>query len=211
MINDYIRELLEENKKQNLISRQATEEEIREHVEDSEYLRNVIDLKGLRILDIGSGQGFPAIPLAISEPGSNFVLVESDLKKSMFLKDLVLKLGLKNAEVIGARIEELGKNSDFRGCFDMVTCRAVAELPVILEWGIPVLRVNGLLAAWKGIRAGEEIEKSQRALEILGGEVIQVADYEIGGKKRFIVLVKKVKESPPQYPRRGGLAKKRPL
>lgn len=211
MINDYIRELLEENKKQNLISRQATEEEIREHVEDSEYLRNVIDLKGLRILDIGSGQGFPAIPLAISEPGSNFVLVESDLKKSMFLKDLVLKLGLKNAEVIRARIEELGKNSDFRGCFDMVTCRAVAELPVILEWGIPVLRVNGLLAAWKGIRAGEEIEKSQRALEILGGEVIQVADYEIGGKKRFIVLVKKVKESPPQYPRRGGLAKKRPL
>ncbi|NLW45364.1 MAG: 16S rRNA (guanine(527)-N(7))-methyltransferase RsmG [Syntrophomonadaceae bacterium] len=211
MINDYIRELLEENKKQNLISRQATEEEIREHVEDSEYLRNVIDLKGLRILDIGSGQGFPAIPLAISEPGSNFVLVESDLKKSMFLKDLVLKLGLKNAEVIRARIEELGKNSDFRGCFDMVTCRAVAELPVILEWGIPVLRVNGLLAAWKGIRAGEEIEKSQRALEILGGEVIQVADYEIGGKKRFIVVVKKVKESPPQYPRRGGLAKKRPL
>ena len=74
-----------------------------------------------------------------------------------------------------------------------------------------VLRVNGLLAAWKGIRAGEEIEKSQRALEILGGEVIQVADYEIGGKKRFIVVVKKVKESPPQYPRRGGLAKKRPL
>lgn len=211
MINDYIRELLEENKKQNLISRQATEEEIREHVEDSEYLRNVIDLKGLRILDIGSGQGFPAIPLAISEPGSNFVLVESDLKKSMFLKDLVLKLGLKNAEVIRARIEELGKNSDFRGCFDMVTCRAVAELPVILEWGIPVLRVNGLLAAWKGIRAGEEIEKSQRALEILGGEVIQVADYEIGGKKRFIVVVKKVKESPPQYPRRGGLAKKRAL
>jgi len=211
MINDYIRELLEENKKQNLISRQATEEEIREHVEDSEYLRNVIDLKGLRILDIGSGQGFPAIPLAISEPGSNFVLVESDLKKSMFLKDLVLKLGLKNAEVIRARIEELGKNSDFRGCFDMVTCRAVAELPVILEWGIPVLRVNGLLAAWKGIRAGEAIEKSQRALEILGGEVIQVADYEIGGKKRFIVVVKKVKESPPQYPRRGGLAKKRPL
>ncbi len=211
MIDRYIRELLESNKKQNLISRQATEKEIREHIEDSEYLRTIVDLKGLRVLDIGSGQGFPAIPLAVGEPESSFVLVESDLKKSMFLKGLVFELGLKNVEVIRARIEELGKNSEFRSRFDLVTCRAVAELPVILEWGLPVLNVNGLLAAWKGAAADEEIRASQKALEILGGKVRQVTNYEIGGKKRCIVIVQKTKECPPQFPRRVGMAKKRPL
>lgn len=211
MINDYIRELLEGNKKQNLISRRATEKEIREHVADSEYLTKVIDLKGLQVLDMGSGQGFPAIPLAIGEPESSFVLVESDLKKSMFLKELVFKLGLRNVEVIRARIEELGEKGDFRSRFDLVTCRAVAEMSVILEWGLPVVKVNGLLAAWKGARAGEEIRASQKALDVLGGKVRRVANYDIGGKERCIVIVHKAKECPPQFPRRGGKAKKRPL
>ena len=134
MINDYIRELLEGNKKQNLISRRATEKEIREHVADSEYLTKVIDLKGLQVLDMGSGQGFPAIPLAIGEPESSFVLVESDLKKSMFLKELVFKLGLRNVEVIGLVSKNLGK-------------RAISEAGLI--W-LPVVRLPRCRLYWSG-------------------------------------------------------------
>jgi 16S rRNA (guanine527-N7)-methyltransferase len=152
MIDKYIRELLDGNKTQNLISRQATEVEIRDHIKDSESLREVVELNGIRVLDMGSGQGLPAIPLAIRETDSRFVLVESDLKKSQFLQGLVSELELDNVTVIRSRIEDLGQNSDYRNQFDMVTCRAVAGLPTILEWGLPFLKIGGVLVAWKGVR-----------------------------------------------------------
>jgi len=211
MINKYVGELIEGNKTQNLISRRATEKEIREHIADSESLLSAINLKGLQVLDMGSGQGFPAIPLAIREPDSHFVLVESDLKKSQFLQGLVSKLGLQNAAVIRARVEDLGKGDEYRSHFDVVTCRAVAGLPTILEWGLPFLKIGGMLVAWKSARVGEEIEGSENALKVLGGIVHQVKNYEIGDKRNCLVFVLKEKECPLLYPRKGGLAKKRPL
>lgn len=211
MINKYIRELLEANKIQNLISRRATEEEIREHIKDSESLISAIKLPGLRVLDMGSGQGLPAIPLAICQPGSQIILVESDLKKSRFLQEMVSKLELKNACVIRSRVEDLGKSADYRGRFDVVTCRAVAGLSTLLEWGLPFLKVGGLLVAWKGARADEELKESEKALEVMGGIVQQVKNYEIGDRSRCLVLIRKEKECPPQFPRKGGQAKKRPL
>lgn len=211
MINKYIQELLEGNKTQNLISRQTTEVEIRDHIKDSESLLKATDVKGLKILDMGSGQGLPAIPLAIDLPDSHFVLVESDLKKSQFLQHLIPSLGLSNVTVIRSRIEDLGQNSEYRSQFDMVTCRAVAGLPTIMEWGLPFLKIGGVLVAWKGVRVGEEIEESQRALEILGGVVQNVQNYDVGDRKRCLVFVGKERECPTNYPRKGGLAKKRPI
>ncbi|MGE5544857.1 MAG: 16S rRNA (guanine(527)-N(7))-methyltransferase RsmG [Bacillota bacterium] len=211
MISKYICELLEGNKAQNLISRRATLNEIRDHIDDSQSLLSVMDLNGLQVLDVGSGQGLPAIPLAISKPDSQFVLVESDLKKSQFLQGLVSKLELKNVSVIRSRIEDLGNSSAYRSRFDVVTSRAVAGLPTVLEWGLPFLKVGGMLVAWKGIRVEEELSDSEMALEILGGKVHQVKKYLIGDKERYLVLVRKERECPSQYPRKGGLAKKRPL
>ena len=211
MINKYIEELLEGNKTQNLISRRATEVEIRDHIKDSESLITELELKELHVLDMGSGQGFPAIPLAIVSPDSHFILVEADLKKSQFLLGLVNRLGLKNVNVIRSRIEDLGRNSEYRNRFDVVTCRAVAGMPTILEWGLPLLKIGAVLVAWKGTRVGEELEESRQALEVLGGIVQKVKDYEVGDRKRCLVFISKKRECPPQYPRRGGLAKKRPL
>lgn len=211
MINKYIRELLEGNKIQNLISRRLTEDEIREHIKDSESLISVIDLQGLQVLDMGSGQGLPAIPLAICQPDSQIILVESDLKKSQFLQRIVSKLDLKNACVIRSRVEDMGKSAEYRSRFDLVTCRAVAGLSTLLEWGLPLLKVGGILVAWKGARADEELKESEKALEVLGGIVQQVKNYEIGDRNRCLVLIRKENECPPQFPRRGGQAKKRPL
>jgi 16S rRNA (guanine527-N7)-methyltransferase len=211
MIDKYIRELLDGNKTQNLISRQATEVEIRDHIKDSESLREVVELNGIRVLDMGSGQGLPAIPLAIRETDSRFVLVESDLKKSQFLQGLVSELELDNVTVIRSRIEDLGQNSDYRNQFDMVTCRAVAGLPTILEWGLPFLKIGGVLVAWKGVRALEEIDDSEKTLDILGGVVQKVKKYKIGDRERSLVFISKEKECPARYPRKGGMAKKRPI
>jgi 16S rRNA (guanine527-N7)-methyltransferase len=137
--------------------------------------------------------------------------VESDLKKSQFLQGVVSKLELKNAQVIRCRVEDLGKNDDYRSRFDVVTCRAVAGLSTLLEWGLPLLKVDGILVAWKGARVDEELRESEKALEVLGGIVHQVKNYEIGDRSRCLVFIRKEKECPPQYPRKGGQAKKRPL
>lgn len=211
MINMYVQELIEGNKVQNLISRRATESEILEHIKDSQSLNTVVELEGCQVLDMGSGQGLPAVPLAISKPDGHFVLVESDLKKSQFLEGLVAKLGLKNVSVIRTRMEDLAKNSEYRSQYDVVTCRAVAGLPTILEWGLPFLKIGGTLVAWKGTKVDEELRDSQRALEVLGGILLKVKNYEVEDRIRCLVFIRKEKECPPEFPRKGGLAKKRPL
>ncbi len=211
MIDKYIQELTEGNKSQNLISRRATESDIIEHIKDSQILSAVLDLKGRQVLDMGSGQGLPGIPLAIGEPEGQFVLVESDLKKSQFLKRLVTKLGLENVKIIRSRVEELARSNEYRGQFDMVTSRAVASLPTILEWGLPFLKIGGTLVAWKGAKVEEEIGESGKALDTLGGILLMVKNYEVRDKIRYLVFISKVRECPPQFPRKGGIAKKRPL
>ncbi len=199
------------NKIHNLVSRKAGEAELSEHIQDSLALQGIISLRGQRIIDIGSGQGFPAIPLAIMEPEGQFVLVESELKKAQFLESMQVELGLANVTVVRTRVEELAHLPGSRGQFDVVTCRAVAGLATILEWGLPLLKIGGVLVAWKGPRAGEEVQDSKKAMEILGGRLREVKYYQATEKTRALVMVDKTGDSPDKYPRPGGTAKKKPL
>lgn len=199
------------NKIHNLVSRKAGEAELSEHIQDSLALQGIISLRGQRIIDIGSGQGFPAIPLAIMEPEGQFVLVESELKKAQFLESMQVELGLANVTVVRTRVEELAHLPGSRGQFDVVTCRAVAGLATILEWGLPLLKTGGVLVAWKGPRAAEEVQDSKKAMEILGGRLREVKYYQSTEKTRALVMVDKTGDSPDRYPRPGGTAKKKPL
>ncbi|NLB18107.1 MAG: 16S rRNA (guanine(527)-N(7))-methyltransferase RsmG, partial [Syntrophomonadaceae bacterium] len=167
----YVSLLTEANRTQNLISRRTTLDELDDHIADSLALLDFMVLKGQNVLDLGSGQGFPAIPLALGEPEGSFILVESDLKKAHFLEEVQHGLQMDNVRVVRGRIEELARQSQYRGVFDVVTCRAVASLPTILEWGLPLLKVGGWLTAWKGTRIMEEIDESQVALNSLGGVI----------------------------------------
>ena len=211
-VNRFIDFLFAENEKQNLISRQSGREDVLSHIEDSLAVLKFVSLEGKRVIDIGSGAGFPALVLAIYCPDTEFTLVESDLKKSSFLQSSCDYLGLKNVQIVRARAEELGRDPLYRGQFDCSSSRAVAAMNIMLEYGIPLLKTGGQLLLWKGKNVHSEVEEAQKALQILKSEVEEICCYNLlGSKDRAIVVVKKEDETPQQYPRRVGIPAKRPL
>lgn len=212
IVNRFIDFLFAENEKQNLISRQAGREDVLSHIEDSLAVLKFVELSGKRVIDIGSGAGFPAIVLAMHCPQTEFVLIESDLKKSTFLQSCREQLALQNVQIMRARAEEIGQDKRFRARFDYCSSRAVAAMNIMLEYGLPLLKTGGKLLLWKGINYQTEIDEAQKALQILKAEVEMISPYTLpGDKQRVIVVVKKEAETPLQYPRRTGTPAKRPL
>mgnify|MGYP005840125255 CR=1 FL=1 len=163
--------------------------------------------------DVGSGAGFPGVPLKIVCPSWSLVLVESVGKKAQFLRHLVQALCLQGVSVEQARAEDLGRKPGHREQYDLVVARAVADLRVLGEYTLPLVRRGGILAAHKGARAEREVWEAEEALNLLGGKVVRILSYELPGlvEPRRIVLVEKVATTPPQYPRRPGIPQKRPL
>ena len=203
--------LLEENTKHNMVSRKSLPVELDKHIEDSRSLLKFMDLKGGRVVDIGSGAGFPGLVLAIFCPEGEFLLLESDLKKTEFLQAVISRSGMKNCQVLRRRIEVVGR-SDLRGGFDFCSCRALATMSVVLEYGLPLLRIGGKLLLWKGKNYSREIEQAANALEILGGRVVDNYAYSLMSEwDRAIVVVEKEQPTPEKYPRRVGIPAKRPL
>lgn len=213
-VNRYIEILTIENKKHNLVSRKSFEEEVYKHIEDSKAILQFALLENKNIVDIGSGAGFPALILAILTPTCKFTLVESDLKKSEFLIKVVEELKLTNVEVIRQRVEQLGQDELYRGKFDICTSRAVAPINVMLEYGLPLLKVRGKMWLWKGRNYKNEIKDAKNALSLLNGEVVSNHEYKLmleEEKDRVIVVVEKLNDTPDKYPRRVGIPAKRPL
>ncbi len=211
-VNRYIEMLTLENQRQNLISRKNTAYEIDKHIEDSLKIREVLDLTEEKLVDIGSGAGFPGMIIAMACPQAKITLVESDRKKSQFLKGVTSELELTNVQVICARVEELGQDSRYRSNFSLCSSRAVASMNVLLEYGLPLLRPGGRLLLWKGRNYPQEIDQAQNALSILGGVVEDVYRYTLMEERdRAIVIVRKEKPTPDKYPRRVGIPAKRPL
>lgn len=211
-VNRFIDFLFAENEKQNLISRQAGREDVLSHIEDSLAILKYISLSGRRVIDIGSGAGFPAIVLAMHCDDAQFVLVESDLKKSSFLESCREQLDLHNVQVVRARAEETGQDQQFRAQFDYCSSRAVAAMNIMLEYGLPLLKTGGKMLLWKGINYQAEIDAAHHALQILKAGVETVYTYPLPGERqRTIVVVNKQAATPPQYPRRVGIPLKRPL
>lgn len=211
-VNKFKKYLLEENEKHNLISRKTAREELDKHIEDSIKLLEFISLQGKKVLDIGSGAGFPGMILAIYCQDSKFTLLESDLKKSTFLDNTYKNLCLKNISIMRKRAEELARESNYREKFDCCTSRAVASINVMLEYALPFLKKDGQLFLWKGRNYEQEVKEAQNALEILGGVVEDVYFYNLMEERdRAIIVIRKEEETPEKYPRRTGMPAKRPL
>lgn len=164
------------------------------------------------LVDIGTGAGFPGVPLKILRPPLALTLVDSVGKKTAFLRHLVVILGLNQVRVITGRAEELGRDPREREQYDVVTARAVADLRVLAEYGLPLLRVGGVLLAPKGAEAATEAAAARRACTLLGGALEQVAPVELPGiEPRALVVVRKVAPTDPRYPRPVGVPARRPL
>ena len=165
-----------------------------------------------KVIEIGSGGGFPSIPIKIMRDDLNFTLVESTGKKCLFLKEVVKELDLKNVEVLNGRAEDFGKDKKYREKFDHVTARAVARLNTLCEYFLPFVKVNGSFIALKG-NAEEEIKEAQNAVNVLGGKYSFIKEYNLPLEeaKRTLIKIEKIKNTPALYPRGNGKERKKPL
>lgn len=166
-----------------------------------------------RLIDIGTGAGFPGIPLKILYPSMRLVLVESVGKKANFCRHMVETLSLESTEVVTARAEEVGQMPAHREVCDWAVARSVAHLPVLAEFLLPMVQVGGAMLALKGQSALAETHKAETAFKILGGSTRQLLQVTLPGvaDERFLVVVDKVAATPPQYPRKPGIPAKKPL
>lgn len=203
----YYETLIEWNQKMNLTSITEEKEVYFKHFLDSISLSDVLDDFSGSMLDVGSGAGFPSIPLKIMNPNIKVTIVDSTLKRTLFLKHLTKHLGIKDIEIIHARIEDF-KQRDF---FDIVTARAVAALPILMEWCAPFVRVDGYFIAMKGPKADDEILAANNAQEILGLNLKQRYTYPLLENYRELIIYHKKTKSPKQYPRPLAKIKKQPL
>ena len=165
------------------------------------------------LIDVGSGAGFPGIPLKIVLPDFNLTLLEATNKKTIFLQHVVDQLRLENVTMLTARAEEAGRQPAQRGQYDLAVARAVAPLSVLAEYTLPLVKVGGWVIAQKGQHPAEEIKQAANALGILGGQVKHVVAVTIPGVSaaRHLVLIQKIKPTPKFYPRRPGLPTKKPI
>ncbi|MDU2201829.1 MAG: 16S rRNA (guanine(527)-N(7))-methyltransferase RsmG [Anaerococcus hydrogenalis] len=203
----YEQMLIETNKKFNLTSIDDPEEIRIKHFEDSLTIKSYIN-DGMKVLDIGSGAGFPGIPLRI-EKNFDLTLIDSVNKKVNFMNQVIDQLDLKNTRAVHVRAEDYAK--DHREEFDMVVSRAVANLSTLSEYALPFLKVGGIFIAMKGPKAEEEYEDAKNALKILGGELINIDSMDLHGNTRKNILIKKVRSTKKKYPRDKNLPKKKPL
>jgi len=171
------------------------------------------ELRTLSCLDVGTGAGFPGVPLKIVRPEIKLTLLESTAKKVTFLRHVVERLALADVEIVNARAEDLGHEARHREQYDLVLARAVARMPTLAEYCLPFCKVGGRFVAQKGSEARAELEDAGRAIELLGGRVHDVKEMHIAeiAQHRYLISVAKVRATPAQYPRRAGIPAKRPL
>lgn len=211
----YLDELIEWNKKFNLTAITDPQEIRVKHFEDSLTLSDAYDFsnKDIAVLDIGTGAGFPGIPLKMVFPNIQLTLLDSVNKKIEFLKHIVEKLSLAGIKIVWARAEDFA--TDNREKYDVVVCRALAPLAVASELCLPFVRTGGVFLAMKGKNSANEIADSKNAISVLGGEMVRVVNVTIGQDpgliERDIIVIRKKNPTPSEYPRKAGIPKKRPL
>lgn len=207
-VDKFLTYLLETNKKMNLTAITNKEEMLSKHIYDSLLISKVYDFKNKTILDVGSGGGFPGIPLAMLYPTSHFVLVDSTMKKVKYLDEVAKALNLTNVEVKCARVEELNEKEKY----DVVIARALSELRIYLELVTYLVKVNGNVIALKGKNANEELAASDNAIKKLNLSLNKIQAAAIPtGEKRMNLVFTKIKSTDKQYPREFSQIKKRPL
>ncbi|MBR4110648.1 MAG: 16S rRNA (guanine(527)-N(7))-methyltransferase RsmG [Clostridia bacterium] len=206
------KELLKEwNEKINLTAITADEDIIIKHFIDSLTIEKYID-KNSSIIDVGTGAGFPGIPIKIAREDINLTLLDSLNKRIVFLQEVLNENKIENAICIHGRAEDIAKDLKSREKYDVATARAVANMSTLLELCLPFVKVGGKFICMKGNNI-EEVEEAKKALEILGGEIEKIENFVIPDTdiERNIIVVKKVKETPKQYPRKAGTPAKQPI
>lgn len=208
----YMETLLEWNEKLNLTAITQPEEILEKHFLDSLTVLSTGRLKeNGKVLDVGTGAGFPGVPMKILRPDLQVTLLDGSNKRLRFLGELCEKLGLP-CERVHKRAEEAGLDKAMRESFDLVTARAVAPLRILSEYCLPLVKMKGYFIAMKGPGAGGELEEARQALELLGGDQVEVKSVSLPtAGERNLVVVRKLRFTPKEYPRHGGTIMKRPL
>lgn len=208
----YYEMLIDYNTRMNLTAITEENEVIVKHFCDSLYPLCKFDIvKGAKVIDVGTGAGFPGIPLLIARPDLKLTLLDGLNKRLVFLADVLERIGLE-AEIVHARAEEGAADKKYREKFDIATSRAVARLNVLNEYCLPYLKKDGKFLALKGPAAAEELKEAENSLKVLGGVLESSVEYRLSDESdRTILCVRKIKGTPPMYPRHNSKIKKQPL
>lgn len=210
----YFETLIEWNEKINLTAITDPQDVAIKHMIDSlSCYDEEVFKKGASIIDVGTGAGFPGLPLKIFRPDIKLTLFDSLNKRILFLKTVAEQLGINDINFTHSRAEDGGKSKQFREQYDVAVSRAVARLNLLSEWCLPFVAVGGFFIALKGSQYSQELDEAKGAIRLLGGEVVKIQKIKLPGLDdvRAVIYIKKIKKTPPAYPRRPGTAEKNPL
>lgn len=209
---NFMKILIERNKQFNLTAITAEKEVILKHFIDSIIIEKYIKAED-SVIDIGTGAGFPGIPLKIIKEENKFILLDSLNKRVNFIEEIIQMLELKNINAIHSRAEDAGQNEKYRESFDIATSRAVSRMNVLIEYMLPFVKVGGKCICLKGPNIEEELNESKKAIEMLGGKIEEAKEIILpeSDLARSIVIIKKIKETPKKYPRKAGMPNNKPL
>lgn len=208
----YMKLLLEWNEKINLTAITNPEEIILKHFIDSMTIAKYIDKK-LKLIDVGTGAGFPGIPLKIIREDIEITLLDSLNKRVNFLNEVISQLGLTKIQTIHSRVEDFGQDKKYREKFDCATSRAVANLSTLAEYLMPLVKLNGVCISMKGSNIEEEIQESKKAISVLGGKIEKREEFQLpkSNMDRNIIIIRKINSTPQKYPRKSGTPAKDPI
>jgi 16S rRNA (guanine527-N7)-methyltransferase len=211
-LDKYAEMLIETNKTLNLTAITEPDEVLYKHFVDSLSLLTVVELKeGAKVIDVGTGAGFPGVVLLIARPDIKITLMDGTNKRLNFIADVLNEIGLE-AEILHSRAELAGKDKKYREQFDLVTARAVANMNTLSEYCMPFVKVGGVFAPMKAAKADEELDSAKGAIKLLGGSVDKVIHLDIDNcGERCIIITKKISQTPSKYPRASAQISKKPL
>lgn len=210
----YMEEILELNQHINLTAITDREEFIKKHYIDSLLSVDCDEFKSAKtVIDVGTGGGFPGVPLAIAFPEKKFVLIDSLNKRIKIINELCRKLGIKNVEAIHGRAEELARKNEMRESFDLCVSRAVANMSTLAEYCLPFVRKGGCFIAYKGPDCDEELKTAAKAIKVLGGKIIREYSPQFEGLPfdHKLIVIKKENNTGSKYPRKAGIPSKEPI
>ncbi|PYG88987.1 16S rRNA (guanine527-N7)-methyltransferase [Ruminiclostridium sufflavum DSM 19573] len=210
--NQYMEMLKDWNTKINLTAIEDDREIIIKHFIDSMSILPYIEDRQQKLIDIGTGAGFPGIPIKIVNNNINVTLLDSLEKRVRFLNEVIKTIGISEIKAVHGRAEDMGVNPEYRGKYDIAVARAVASLPVLLEYCLPFVKINGIFIAMKG-SSTEEFNNCAKALDILGGKIEKIEKMELPftNIERNVVVIRKFRQTPTKYPRKAGKPGKEPL